>query len=127
VDPEFALWGLLHDATEAYLVDLPRPLKHCMPDYRMHEDRLMRVIAERFNLSWPMPIQVHAADVYMLHAEKNRLLADSRRQWESAQIGELTEWKPEQKPIIAGILPDVSYREYIHRYNTLSADIHGKE
>src|SRR5690349_636686 len=56
VAPEYALWALLHDATEAYVGDMVRPLKHHMPDYRQIEDNLMEVIAERFGLSgWTMP------------------------------------------------------------------------
>jgi len=43
-----ALTGLLHDATEAYLVDLPRPVKQGIPQYREVEERLASVIAARF-------------------------------------------------------------------------------
>ena len=47
---EDVLWGLLHDASEAYLVDLPRPLK-LLPEfalYREAERRLQRAVAVRF-------------------------------------------------------------------------------
>src|SRR5690349_19702773 len=50
VSPENALWALLHDATEAYVGDMVRPLKQHMPAYRDVEDRLMLVIADRFGL-----------------------------------------------------------------------------
>ena len=53
--PELALWGLLHDAAEAYLADVPRPAKQQMPQFVAAEDRLLRVIVEHFGLSWPMP------------------------------------------------------------------------
>ena len=48
-----ALWGLLHDASEAYLVDLPHPLKHRSElgrQYREAEGRLEEVLLERFGL-----------------------------------------------------------------------------
>src|SRR4051812_20612492 len=32
VAPEHALWALLHDATEAYMGDMVRPLKRQMPE-----------------------------------------------------------------------------------------------
>ena len=38
--------ALLHDATEAYMLDMPTPIKNQLPDYKIAEDRLMRVIAE---------------------------------------------------------------------------------
>lgn len=34
VAPEHALWALLHDATEAYMVDLPRPINRILLDER---------------------------------------------------------------------------------------------
>ena len=45
---EEAAWGLLHDAAEAYVSDLPRPLKLTVPDFRAAEDRLLRQIAETY-------------------------------------------------------------------------------
>src|ERR1039457_6405429 len=58
--PEHALWGLLHDASEAYLVDLPRPLK-LLPEfapYREAERRSQRAVAVRFGLPEEQPASV---------------------------------------------------------------------
>lgn len=78
------LWGLLHDASEAYLVDLPRPLKH-FGDlgkwYKFAESALMVAIAERFGLQWPMPTEVEMADDCVLAAEKRDLLAPEPAPW----------------------------------------------
>lgn len=63
--PDLELAGLLHDAAEAYLGDIPRPLKHggrTFAAYRRAEARLERVIAIAFDLPHPMPPEVRAAD-----------------------------------------------------------------
>jgi len=62
--PELRLAGLLHDAAEAYLGDIPRPIKRgkALRRWREAEERLERVIAERFWLNWPMPAGVKAVD-----------------------------------------------------------------
>ncbi|RWN51462.1 MAG: hypothetical protein EOS04_24140 [Mesorhizobium sp.] len=65
---ETALTGLLHDATEAYLVDMPRPVKRSLNDYRLHEAVLWKVVAERYGLPEVMPAIVHEAD--------DRIIAD---------------------------------------------------
>jgi 5'-deoxynucleotidase YfbR-like HD superfamily hydrolase len=60
-----ALWGLLHDAAEAYLGDFVSPLKHhttCGEEYQRHEARLMAAIASRFGLIGAMPASVLRAD-----------------------------------------------------------------
>lgn len=44
------LWGLMHDATEAYLGDIPTPLKATLVGYSEREDQLMRIIAKRLGL-----------------------------------------------------------------------------
>jgi len=75
VQPEHAMWGLLHDASEAYLGDVARPLKMLLPEYKALEQRVQSVIAIVFGLEWPMPAAVHAADNRALLAEKRDLIS----------------------------------------------------
>lgn len=62
--PENALWGLLHDAFEAYLPDMPSPIKHDprFLFYRRAEAKGMLLICEKFDLPPRMPEDVHEAD-----------------------------------------------------------------
>lgn len=69
-----ALWGLLHDAAEAYLADIPRPVKTRMPEFVHAERRLLRVIAKRFGLVWPIPPEVFEADDRVLAHEAQYLM-----------------------------------------------------
>lgn len=66
VSLESALHALLHDATEAYVVDVPRPLKRYLADYRMIEEKVWIAIAEKFGISPTLPDDVHDADNRML-------------------------------------------------------------
>ena len=64
VAPSDALWALLHDASEAYLVDVPTPLKRlaAMTGYRAVEAQVQLTICHAFGLPHEMPASVHAAD-----------------------------------------------------------------
>jgi hypothetical protein len=76
VSPENKLYALLHDASEAYLKDVPRPLKQ-LPEfafYREAEAELMRAVEQRFRLSPGMPEEVDRADKAMLWHEYQSLM-----------------------------------------------------
>jgi hypothetical protein len=70
-DKRKAFAGLMHDAQEAYVVDVPRPLKPFLAGYKEIEDRVWRVIAVRYGLDPELPAEVKEAD--------NRILTDERR------------------------------------------------
>lgn len=75
--PELALTGLLHDATEAYLGDVVRPLKLLLPDYRAIEDNLSLIIGEKFGVQLlPMPALVKEMDTRILNNERSVLFND---------------------------------------------------
>lgn len=79
-----ALWGLLHDAPEAYLVDLPRPIKHGSEIGRMYrefEGRLMAAICERFGLPAEEPDEVKHADKRLLFTEQRDLMGRPPKAW----------------------------------------------
>ena len=44
---------LLHDASEAYLSDITRPVKGCLPEYRRIEQVLQEMIYEKYLIAPP--------------------------------------------------------------------------
>lgn len=85
VPPEDALWGLLHDAAEAYLGDMARPLKIQpeMEPYRRAERRVMACVCERFGLPPIEPATVRRADDRALAAEALDLFPTLDPAWSS--------------------------------------------
>ena len=80
-DSDDALAGLLHDAAEAYIVDVPRPLKRHLIGYKDAEAAVHAVIAARFNIGASMPASVEAADLALLSTEARDLMARPPNAW----------------------------------------------
>jgi uncharacterized protein len=76
------LKGYLHDASEAYIADIPTPAKRLMPDYYVVEARLMSAVARAFGL--PDGFQhedvVKEADLTMLFWERDAMI-DKDIEW----------------------------------------------
>lgn len=64
--------ALMHDASEAYLRDMPRPVKHSreFAAYMRIEARLQRAIAKRYGFAFPEPAEVKDWDNLVLKYEQ---------------------------------------------------------
>lgn len=115
VPPPLKLTALLHDATEAYLVDVPRPLKALLPDYVYLEKRVMAAIAKHYGLIFPFPEEIKRADDMMLLTEKQQLLHPTTRDEELWTI-------PGLEPVginIEKIYPEDAKDWFLNTYYTL--------
>lgn len=81
VPEEDALWALLHDAPEAYIGDMVRPLKKHMTLFREVDERIMDAVCERFGLPLGMPDSVKEADNRIIENERAALLKESPLPW----------------------------------------------
>lgn len=87
------LWGLLHDASEAYLVDIPRPIKEYLPDYHKIENACIKAIAEKFGLQLPIPEEVKIADNAVLKLERERLMVQAPQcMWQVDEMDIVLPW-----------------------------------
>ena len=77
-DKDYALEALMHDASEAYLMDVPRPIKGKLTNYKEIEDKIMRLIADKFSFQWPMPDEVKEIDEQALHTEWEMLMLQGK-------------------------------------------------
>ncbi len=78
---ELQLAGLLHDAAEAYVSDLPRPVKAQLPAFSAAEDRLLEVIFRKFRVTWPVADEVWLADNTLLVTEGRDLMHAPPEPW----------------------------------------------
>ncbi len=83
-DSQDALWGLLHDASEAYLVDVPRPLKRSgkFGAYIEFESKMQEAICRRFALPFQEPASVKKADTKLLATEARDLMSPLHSDWD---------------------------------------------
>jgi uncharacterized protein len=95
---EHALWGLLHDASEAYLTDVIRPIKPSLTGYKTLEERIMACICERFGLPVEQPAIVSELDRRILGNECADVMAPPPVPWyhtgEPLPIKFLPCWSP---------------------------------
>lgn len=116
VPREHALTALLHDATEAYLVDVPRPIKQYLPEYVKMEMLNWRVIAERFQLPDDLPRCVHDADNAVLMAE-----AQAFHTYDGMCPINLPEGTPPANVSIHCLLPETAKQRFLDRFHDLTS------
>lgn len=81
VSAALAVHALMHDASEAYVCDVPRPLKDILqPAYGEREDAVQKAIYKAFSLPGRTPEEravIKVADDRMLITERNQLFGPS--------------------------------------------------
>jgi 5'-deoxynucleotidase YfbR-like HD superfamily hydrolase len=118
-DATTVLCALLHDASEAYLGDLPHPVKHRSPLgdlYREIEAPLQAAILARFGLPADTPPLVKRIDRAALAAERVALMRPADDEWwpeldgvEALEIA-VESWEPGR-----------AAREFLARFERLEA------
>lgn len=113
VPPEHAMEGLMHDASEAYLVDVPRPIKRDLIGYRDIEAVLERAVADKFGMSYPWPDEVKNADNRILNDERDQLMKSPPMKWagDSEPLG----------VTCVGLMPREAEAWFLDRYLELQA------
>lgn len=79
--PELAFYGLMHDATEAYLGDMVRPLKNDLPKFRQIEGLVWEAICEKFLIDPHCPEIIKHWDNIALVTERRDLMRHTPFFW----------------------------------------------
>ena len=84
VAPSVALNALMHDAAEAYVSDVARPIKPFIGGFKGIEDMIMTAINTRFGLRYELGDEqaIKTADLRMLATERHQLMKIHTPEWD---------------------------------------------
>jgi hypothetical protein len=109
---------LMHDAPETYLVDVPRPVKQFMPEYRKWDKAINDVIRAWLCIGHlPIPTWQDELDSRIIVDERAQVMSDSG-----------LVWGHDLEPLYLRIdpwLPAVAEQEFLMRYATYAKAVYG--
>lgn len=76
VPEAYAFEGLMHDAVEAFVGDVCKPLKDLLPEYKKIEDNIEQALLQKYGLQLPLHPSVKEADIVMLATEQKQLFGN---------------------------------------------------
>jgi hypothetical protein len=114
-----ALNILMHDSAEAYLVDIPRPVKQFMPEYRKWDHNITMAVRSWVGLGdMPIPPWQDELDSRIIRDERAQLFGDSG-----------LDWQHKVEPLGITINPwtaETAERQFLIRYANYTRTIYGK-
>lgn len=113
--PALQLAGLLHDAAEAYLSDIPSPIKQFLPDYCAMEATVQTAIYSKFNvaLTAEEAAMVKNADTDATRTEAHFLLESKGKDWLPVFFKAKEQWRPRL------LSPPEAVQMFLHWYYEL--------
>ena len=116
--PRYALDGLLHDGAEAYIGDVPSPLKALLPDYQIIEEELQfQICLTNRQRSFYRP-EVKEADLIALATEHRDLMPNTPTNEAWAMLDGIT---PDQDKI-EPLGPTMAKEAFLNRYHQIVAE-----
>lgn len=113
VEPDHAFAGLMHDAAEAYVGDIPAPLKQLLPDFKAVEARVEAAVAAKFGLAISKHPEIKRADLVALATEKRDVC-------KNADAWGLDAWPPLATPLPSISIP-MAKALFLERFHELTA------
>lgn len=109
---------LIHDAPETWLVDIPRPIKQYLPDYRQWDHDIAMCVRSWLGLDGvPIPEWQDELD--------SRIIADERAQ---VMFDQDMDWQHNVEPLdimIEPWTPRFAEQQFLMRYATYAAQVYG--
>jgi uncharacterized protein len=111
--PSYKIEALMHDAAEAFLGDVTRPLKQLLPQYKKIEKSVEKAIFARFGLDYSCLVSFKKIDLSVLAAEQEQIMPAGTDYWTSES--EVT-----PAPIVVNFLsPSDATQKFLETYENL--------